>query len=313
MERAGADSARTNCPCTFLQRFRRFGVVMLCASILMSCASHVESLAGINEIDPAELAYLRGMDQLNRANYLEAIGHFQSVDQLPLDPNRAIQGLPAWRTLAALRVGDALFFQGKYPESAQHYAAFIAANQGDPNLDYAQYMLARSYNEQIPADWFLVPPIYENDRQSMQRGFEAMTVFVRQYPRSRYLSDVLEMRERIEALQYEYNSYLVDYYESRDQPAGVLVRLEHMFVEFPERAHTEANYLLLAKAYVQTDQAERAYNTYREFLTRFPESSARSTAEGGVKELEAIVPVKEKPPADVNSEPETPVDPSEPN
>ncbi|NUN14630.1 MAG: outer membrane protein assembly factor BamD [Myxococcales bacterium] len=293
----------------FCEKFCRSAFL---ASFVMACASNVESLSGINLIDPAELAYLHGMDQLNRANYVEAISHFQSVDQMPMDPNRAIQGLPAWRALASLRIGDSLFFQGKFPEAAQHYAAFIAANQGDPNLDYAQYMLARSYNEQIPSEWFLVPPIYENDRQSMLRGFEAMTVFVRQYPRSRYLNEVVAMRDRIDELQYEYNSYLVDYYDSREQPAGVVVRLEHMFEQFPGRAHTEANYLLLAKAYVQTDQAARAYRTYRDFLARFPDSRGRLTAEDGMKQLEEIVQPAEESPKETNLDEGAQPGPSDP-
>jgi outer membrane protein assembly factor BamD len=229
----------------------------------------------------AKVSYDIGLDELSRGNYTEAIHHFQTVAKSP----RYVK----WSSLAKLRLADCLFFQQHFGEAAQQYLTFINQFRGDHNIPYAQYMIGVAYFEQIPSDLFFLPPPYERDRAALKKARSELTIFVETFPRSKYLEEGRKKLAQVIDLQFSYNDYVARYYESREQPGGTIVRLQHALEAFPARANTADTYLRLGKAYVATDRVGMAYVTYQTFLNKFPEDVHVADVRSWLNDLQSIL------------------------
>ncbi len=252
----------------------------------MGCAS---TGAGkqISLAKQAEKDYREGMEDLIGGNYTEAILAFERVAKAP----RYIR----WSSLAKLRIGDSLYFSGKHREAAQYYEDFIRQYRGDPNMAHAQFWLAKSHYARIPSDMWILPPPYERDRTALKESRRALEVFVAEYNRSRFYGEARSMLEQVMDLQYGFVSYVVGYYQRKEEPGAVVVRLENALSAFPTRSRENKVRLQLAKAYLERDRIRDGLNTYRIFLKMHPEAKEVSQVKEWVSELEAIVKTKADP------------------
>jgi outer membrane protein assembly factor BamD len=267
-----------------VQWFRR--VVWVClpalvALTLSACGGGNRSIRPEAISDSARLAYLQGLDSLESGNYVDAVGYFQVVAKSP--------SYVKWASLARLRIADAMFFQDKFSEAIEQYMAFLNQYQGDPNEAYAHFMIARSYYEQMPTDWFVTPPAYEKDLTATQRAKEKLQAFVRLYGRSRFVPEAQRMLEDVRRMQYDHSAYVADFYESRDQPAGVVERLQYMRREFPDLFDSPEGFMRLGKALIEAGRPVDAYEAYQEYLQRFPDGEYAGTAREHIRELERVL------------------------
>lgn len=255
-------------------------VAVLFALALAACSS-TRTIRTDSITDSARAAYLQGIDSLESGNYLDAISAFQVVAKSP--------NYVKWAALARLRIADSLYFQEKYAEAVEQYMAYLNQYQGDLNEAYAQYMIAKCWYQQMPTDWFLTPPAYENDISSVQRAREKLEAFVRLYGRSRFLPEARRMLDDVRAMQFAHSDFVARFYEDRDKPAGALVRLQHMRKHFPDLFDTEESWMRLGKANVQVGRAQDALDAYRAYLDRYPSGEYADTARQSASRLEQVI------------------------
>ena len=96
--------------------------------------------------DTVRRLYYEAMIELQDGNYLQATQLFNRVARSP----RYIRYAP----LARLRVGDALYLQGRYEEAIEVYRAFMAQYESNANMPYARFRIASAYFYRIPSAWF---------------------------------------------------------------------------------------------------------------------------------------------------------------
>lgn len=260
---------------------RVVGSWLLAAAFVAACGSSGRGIRTENISDSARANYIEGMDSLESGNYVDAVNYFQVVAKSP--------SYVKWASLARLRIADSLFFEDKFAEAAEQYGAFLNQYQGDPNEAYANFMIAKCYYEQMPDDWFVTPPAFEKDLNAAQRASDKLQSFVRIYARSRFLPRARRMLEEVRAMQFAHSNYVAEFYESRDKPAGVVVRLEHMRSKFPELFETEDNLMRLGQAYVRTGRAKDAWSVYRKYLDRFSEGEHAGVARENLESLEQVL------------------------
>lgn len=235
----------------------------------------------------AEEDYKAAMEDLLSGNYTEAMLTFQKVSKAP----RYVR----WSALAKLRIADSLFFSGKYLEAGQEYEGFILQHQGDPNEAHAQFGLAMCQIELIPSDMWLLPPPYEREREPLNRARVELETFLQRFSQDRRFDRAHRELKRVKDLQFEFVNYVAGYYESRGEPAAVIVRGEYALRAFPERSVAQKMDLRLAKAYLEKDRIRDALRLYEVHLQNgYSKGSATEReVEQWRKDLERIVAEKE--------------------
>lgn len=259
-------------------RITSLAILLLLAATGLSCAT---TRGGTRSLSAeAQGRYFEGMEELTDGNYTEAILIFQTVRQSP--------GYIKYGSLALLRIGDALFLQEKFDAAVEKYREFIKQYAGDPNVGYARFRIGHAFYEQIPSDWFLAPPSYERQQTALGQATNALRRFVSLYPTHRLVGHAQTMLDECEGQLYAHELYVARFYRRRAKPAGVAQRLETAFRKYPERAATEDNYLMLAKAYADTKRLDEATAMYQAYLDRFPGGDYRDQAEESLRILRSL-------------------------
>lgn len=218
----------------------------------------------------AERLYIEGLEQLREAAYLEAEQTFLKVLKMP-----------AYLTVTAtarLRLGDAYFHQQRYESAIEAYRGYVQRHDGSPDVPYAEFMVARSFYEMIPTDFWLLPPVHEMDISAADKARVRIEAFVRRYPLSSHVAQAQKLRDRCVELQLRQHAYVVTFYREREQWLGVVFRLHHTLLAFPARTHTLENYRLLAQGYQQLHWRKRAVAVLEAIVQRWPTDPAAAQA-----------------------------------
>ena len=234
----------------------------------------------------AEQVYLDGMEHLAGGGLIEAEQDFAKVLKLP--------SYLSVTELARLRLGDAQFHQHKYDEAIETYMAFAQRHDQSENVPYALYMVARGYYELAPSDLWFMPPTQELDLSSVQQARIHLERFLRQYPRSRFATDAMALREHCIDTQWAHSRYVIDFYWKRSNWIGAVFRLHQAMQQFPTRAQTQENYLRLARAYEELKWRSRAVDMWHFLEKRFGGTDTARRAPAEVARLEALIEAAKK-------------------
>ena len=181
--------------------------------------------------------------------------------------------------LARLRLGDAQYAQHKYDESIETYLSFVQRHDTNENVPYALFMVAKAHFQLAPDDFFILPPQEELDLGPVQQARSHLERFVRQFPRSRFVTEALQLRDRCLALQFAQHQYVVKFYQKRERWLGLVYRMHLSMQQFPARSRTLANFELLANAYGKLNWRTRAVELWTVIGQRYPDESARAEKE----------------------------------
>ena len=226
----------------------------------------------------AEHLYAEGMEHLAGGSVLEADQEFHKLAKLP-----AYIQLTA---LARLRLADSLFVARRYDEAIEHYRSFVQRHDGNPNIAYAMFMVARAHFELAPSDFWILPPVYELDLSPVAHARTELEKFVRTYPRSRFTTEAIAMRDHCIELQYAHTRYVIEFYRNRGEWMGVVFRLHQAMQAYPDRAHSLEYYALLAEGYTQLGWRKRAVELWQAVGRRWPQSLQALQAPAKITQLQ---------------------------
>jgi outer membrane protein assembly factor BamD (BamD/ComL family) len=147
-------------------------------------------------------------------------------------------------------------------------------------------MIAKANFELAPTDLWIMPPVHELDLSPVQQARTELERFIRTYPRSRFATEALALRDRCIELQFAHTSYVIDFYAQRKQWIGVVFRLHRALQAYPTRAHTPANYRLLADAYAELHWRSRAVELWQAMAQRWPKGTEAAEAPAKIRSLQ---------------------------
>lgn len=237
-------------------------VVLVCAVAATSACGSKPAVRPEGIQTEARLGYLRGLVELQDGNYPQAAKAFNEVATSP----RYFR----YTALASLRVADTLFYQEQYAQAVTAYQSFIKRFAGNPNVPYAEFRIAESHFRRMPGDWWFMPPAHQKDLSTTRSAYDALRGFLARYPRHRFAPEAEVMRGMCAKRLYDHEMYVADFYESRDKPAGVALRLEAALADFPEYALTAEALLRLARAHVAAGNPKGARSALERYLAAFP-------------------------------------------
>ena len=262
------------------------------AGALLVAASACSS-ADDAEKDPA-VQYRKAIEQLIDEDYLEAATKFETVANTTLNP--------ILTQLATVRLGDALYFQGKYAEAAEVYREFQAQFPNAADVPHAAFMRGLCHVSKMPEDVWLLPPAESREMEDVVSAYEAFSLVVDRYPATYYALRSRPKLQEIVERRCRHHVYVASYYSRHDNPKGAVQRLEQALdleVAEVERKHVGAafqcatspsNILFLARMAAQARDPralERARDAYKDNMGRY------QNPERGLQEILALEVSKE--------------------
>ena len=139
---------------------------------LLSAACATTVLRGATKT--AQTTYEVAMEDLDDGLYPEAISGFTEL--------KTKYPYSKYAALADLRIADTNFQRGKYIEAVDAYRAFLKYHPSHDEATYAMFRIGESYFEQIPDDWWFLPPSAEKDQASTRLAISAYRDLLARYP-----------------------------------------------------------------------------------------------------------------------------------
>lgn len=247
----------------------------VCLTALLSTSGCALLSAGGQAGDPdfaaeADENIRRGTDAIERKDFLQAERYFEHV-------RTKFPYLEAANE-AELKLADLDFEQEKYAEAREKYQAFIKLHPTHAKVDYAAYRSALSHYEDIPSDFFLLPPSTEKDQTEVQSALRTLNDFVRQYPNSQYIPEAKEKIENTRQRLAEHELYVAAFYARRERWKAVVQRLEGLLKNYPGTSLEEEALFDLHEAYVRLNDTDNARQTLQRVIERLPGTPAAERA-----------------------------------
>ena len=151
--------------------------IFLISLILLSTCGSPEKKTGKQSLSTKEQAievYKEGLKAIERSDYFFASKKFSEAEIL----------LPQsqWAAKSALMVGYCFYSINFYTEAISNLKRFTKTYPASKNLDYAHYLIAMSYYEQILNE--------EKDIEPLLKSKESIEFFLKEYPDTDYAIDL---------------------------------------------------------------------------------------------------------------------------
>ncbi len=149
-----------------------FPFLVLCSFILTGCSS-TDVEEDVREEEPVEQLYNQAADAMDSKNYEEATRLFEEVErQHPYSQ---------WATQAELMAAYSSYKDLRYDEAILALDRYIELHPGNEDIDYALYLRALCFYEQITD--------VARDQAMTEEALNALDVLVRRFPESHYARD----------------------------------------------------------------------------------------------------------------------------
>jgi outer membrane protein assembly factor BamD len=228
--------------------------------------------AGCGGSDRSHLRYGDAAQSL----YSEALEDFYSGNCLDAEPTfrkvRTDYPYSRFAALAELRLADCLFEDGKFVEAIQAYQQFVRHRPSHVEVPYARFKVAESYYEQIPDDWFLVPPAYERDQAPAQQTLRQLKRFLSDYKDDPHLPRARKLAQEALELLARHELYAANFYLDRDHPQAAIGRLQTLLRSYPKSSVEAEALFLLGETHLELEETVEARRAFQKLIKRFPSS-----------------------------------------
>ncbi|MCA9239575.1 MAG: outer membrane protein assembly factor BamD, partial [Planctomycetales bacterium] len=152
-----------------------------------------------------------------------------------------------------MRLSDAEFGAEHYLAAVEGYKAFITFHPKHEQVvsGYAAFRIGEAYHRMIPDDFWLLPPRYEKDQGPAREANQALTLFLRKYPKSTYVPRAKKMLKEANYRLAEHEWYVATFYWERGKARGAALRLETLLGQYGGVGFDAEALFLLGSAYAE--------------------------------------------------------------
>ena len=200
--------------------------LLLLLSLNISCSKDVVRKSVINEksLDLQVLeAYEEGMKSLESGDVLFAAKKFNEVEILFPQSD--------WAPKSALMAAYSYYFQDYYKDAIAELIRFTKVYPNHKNLDYAYYLLANSYYEQIVDE--------KKDLQSILDAKRNFMIVITNYPNTDYALDSEFKIDFINDILASKEMYIGRYYFEKKKWIPAIRRFRTVIDDFETTIYTE--------------------------------------------------------------------------
>ena len=200
--------------------------LLLLLSLNISCSKDAVRKSAINEksLDLQVLeAYEEGMKSLESGDVLFAAKKFNEVEILFPQSD--------WAPKSALMAAYSYYFQDYYKDAIAELIRFTKVYPNHKNLDYAYYLLANSYYEQIVDE--------KKDLQSILDAKRNFMIVITNYPNTDYALDSEFKIDFINDILASKEMYIGRYYFEKKKWIPAIKRFRTVIDDFETTIYTE--------------------------------------------------------------------------
>lgn len=221
-------------------RFPRFILSLAAIGFLAACSSGKD--ANRVEEQPVEVLYNRAAKALDAGQYTEATKYFEEVErQHPYSQ---------WATQAQLMAAYAYYQGQNYNEAILSLDRFIELHPGNRNVDYAYYLKALCYYEQISD--------VRRDQEMTQKAVEALEALTNRFSDSKYARDATLKRDLTSDHLAGKEMEIGRYYLNRGELNAAINRFRSVVQKYQTTTHTAEALHRLVEAYLTLGLTEEA-------------------------------------------------------
>lgn len=242
----------------------------------------------------------RGEEEYADENYLAAQKYFQYI--------RRKFPYSAYATRAEMRVADCLFKRARHLEAIDAYQNFIRLHATHSRVSYAMLMSGKAYYEQIPSDWFMLPPSYEKDQTAVRDAATALKAYVDRFPDDEGVPEGKKLLADVRSRLMEHERYAADFYRRIDKPKAYVGRLEVIRRAYPDVGLDDGLLFEMVEVYVDLEDLANAKSVATDLEQKFATSPKVAKSKKLIAQLSAKTPAKK--PAKVMPEPPEAEEPS---
>ncbi len=230
--------------------YRRAALALSVFLLSSSCASD----SGLNV--PAETNYLQGEKLYAREKYEKAAETWRKVKEGNTSP--------LLRTVAELRVADALFQDGNYIEAAAEYENFRKLHPKNPKAPYALYMLGVSNYNQVEK--------IDIDQTPLKNAVTVFETFLQEYPNTEMAKKAREKLAECRAKQAAHEIYVGRFYYRTDKYVAAIGRFKEAVERYPGAPVNDEALYLMGDSYLRTGEKGKGRETMARLVKEYPES-----------------------------------------
>lgn len=215
---------------------------MLVAVSVAGCAGKAKKPTLAYEERPVELLYATGANRLDRGNWNEAVDYFREVErQHPYSE---------WSRRSILMTGYAHYMGNQYADAIGDADRFISLYPGNPSAQYAYYLKAICYFEQIVD--------VNRDQAATEQALAALRDVVQRYPNTEYATDARLKIDMVNDQLAGKEMAIGRYYLKNGQTLAAIGRFKTVIERHQTTSHTPEALFRLVEAYLTIGLTEEA-------------------------------------------------------
>ena len=217
-------------------RILKFILFIILITSLSSCSKDIEEQTSLKEksLDLQMIeAYKEGLVSLEQGDVLFAAKKFNEAEIL--------YPQSIWAPRSALMAGYSYYIQNYYTDSVAELERFIKVYPNHKNLDYAYFLLATSYYEQIVDE--------KKDLQSVVKAKENYTIVLEKFPNTDYAIDASFKLDLINDILASKEMYIGRYYLEKKKWISAINRFRNVIDYYQTTIYVEEALHRLVETY----------------------------------------------------------------
>ncbi len=180
---------------------------------------------------------------------------------------------------AQLKIAESYIKEEETELAIEEYRKFIREFPDHSYAPYAQYQIANIYFQDVKGP--------ERGAGEAKKALEEFERLKKLYPRNPY-RDIIDIKiEKCRDVMAAYEFMVGKFYFKKESFKAARGRFEGLIKTYPDYRHMPEVLYLLWKTYINLDEKEKAESTYKDLLSRFPNSKETSKAK---KEYNKLTP-----------------------
>lgn len=251
-------------------------------SLLALTAIGCATTAARGQGETPEQLYQQALDDLDSGLHPEALEGFANI--------KTKYPYSKYAALADLRTADTHFERGKYLEAIDAYRSFIKFHPNHDEAPYAMFRIGEAYVEQMPSEWWFLPPAEEKDQGSTRLAISAFRDMLMRYPSSEHAAIAREQLEHCRHKLALHELYVARFYFDRERWVAAAARAEGLLRDYAGLGlDAQALWFAGRSRFLSKDYAAAAA-ALQKLRDSFPEDGKTKEAAAMLEEIEAARP-----------------------
>ena len=222
--------------------YQKLIYLFLITFLVTSCSKkELESNIPANKAE-SFIVYKEGVAAMNKGDYFFAAKKFSEAETIL--PNLEFSAK------ASLMSSYCLYIINFYPDAVENLERFISQYPADKNLDYAYYLIAISYFEQILDEKKDINPLLKSKKK--------IEYFLKNFPNTDYALDLKFKMDLINNQLAAKEMYVAKYYISNKKWIPAINRLKNIVEDYSETIFIEEALHRLVEIYYEVGLKEEA-------------------------------------------------------